>query len=282
MSKWARTVMIGLLGAFALLYAVALAALYVGQRKLLYFPNAVEVAPASVGLPNAERLHLTTGDGERLLAWYIAPAAGKPLILYFHGNGGGLDLRAERFNAFAAAGDGLLAVEYRGYAGSTGAPSEVGLLADGEATWIEATRLGFPPGRIVLMGESLGSGVAVALAARHAAAALVLDSPYSSIADVAAALFWMFPVRALMRDAFRSDERIARVFAPLLIVHGARDDAVPIRLAEKLSRSPTSRKTSFAWKGAAISRWGCGYRRCWLGSIGLRDDRLRGVPARGE
>jgi uncharacterized protein len=80
--------MIGLLGAFALLYAVALAALYVGQRKLLYFPNAVEVAPASVGLPNAERLHLTTGDGERLLAWYIAPAAGKPLILYFHGNGG--------------------------------------------------------------------------------------------------------------------------------------------------------------------------------------------------
>src|ERR1700722_1213159 len=88
MSKWARTVMIGLLGAFALLYAVALAALYVGERKLLYFPNAVEVAPASVGLPNAERLHLTTGDGERLLAWYIAPAAGKPLILYFHGNGG--------------------------------------------------------------------------------------------------------------------------------------------------------------------------------------------------
>ena len=232
MSKWARTVMIGLLGAFAILYAVALAALYVGQRKPLYFPNAVEVAPASVGLPNAERLDLTTGDGERLLAWYISPTTGKPLILYFHGNGGGLDLRAERFNAFAAAGDGLLAVEYRGYAGSTGAPSEVGLLADGEG--IEATRLGFPPGRIVLMGESLGSGVAVALAARHAPAALVLDSPYSSIADVAAALFWMFPVRALMRDAFRSDERIARVVAPLLIVHGTRDDAVPIRLAEKL------------------------------------------------
>jgi hypothetical protein len=138
--------MIGLLAAFALLYAVALAALYVGQRKLLYFPNAVEVAPASVGLPNAERRHLTTGDGETLLAWYIAPAAGKPLILYFHGNGGGLDLRAERFNAVAAAGHGLLAVEYRGYAGSTGAPSEVGLLADGEATWIEALRLGFPPG----------------------------------------------------------------------------------------------------------------------------------------
>ena len=127
-----------------------------------------------------------------------------------------------------------MAVEYRGYAGSTGAPNEAGLLADGEATWLEALRLGHPPGRIVLLGESLGSGVAVALAARHEVAALVLDSPYSSIADVAAATFRMFPVRALMSDTFRSDERIARVSAPLLIVHGTCDDPVPIRLAERL------------------------------------------------
>jgi fermentation-respiration switch protein FrsA (DUF1100 family) len=226
--------MISLLAAFAVLYLVALAVLYVAQRQLLYFPNSVEVAPGSVGLANAERRHLTTGDGETLLAWYIAPGAGKPLILYFHGNGGGLDLRAERFNAMAGSGVGLLAVEYRGYAGSTGTPSEAGLLADGEATYAEARRLGFPPARIVLMGESLGSGVAVALAAGHEIAALVLDSPYSSIADVAAAKFWMFPVRALMCDTFRSDVRIASVVAPLLIVQGTKDEVIPIRLAEKL------------------------------------------------
>jgi fermentation-respiration switch protein FrsA (DUF1100 family) len=232
--KWLRAVMISLLAAFAVLYFVALAVLYLAQRKLLYFPNTVEVSPASAGLANAERRHLTTSDGETLLAWYIAPAAGKPLILYFHGNGGGLDLRAERFNALVRPGEGLLAVEYRGYAGSTGAPSEAGLLADGEATYAEAGRLGFPPVRIVLMGESLGSGVAVALAARHEIAALVLDSPYSSIADVAAPIFWMFPVRALMSDSFRSDLRIARVVAPLLIVHGTKDEVIPIRLADKL------------------------------------------------
>ena len=232
--KWLRTAMISLLAAFAVLYLVALAVLYVGQRKLLYFPNTVEVAPGSVGLVNAERRHLTTNDGETLLAWYIAPAAGKPLILYFHGNGGGLELRAERFDALAGSGDGLLAVEYRGYAGSTGAPSEAGLLADGEAAYREARSLGFPTARIVVMGESLGSGVAVALAARHEIAALVLDSPYSSIADVAAATFWMFPVHALLRDSFRSDARIASVAAPLLIVHGTRDEVIPIRLAEKL------------------------------------------------
>jgi hypothetical protein len=84
------------------------------------------------------------------------------------------------------------------------------------------------------MGESLGSGVAVALAVGHEIAALVLDSPYSSIADVGAAIFWMFPVRALMSDSFRSDLRIARVVAPLLIVHGTKDEVIPIRLAEKL------------------------------------------------
>jgi uncharacterized protein len=241
-AKWLRTVMISLLAAFAVLYLVALAVLYAGQRKLLYFPNTVEVAPGSVGLANAERRHFATSDGETLLAWYITPAAGKPLILYFHGNGGGLDLRAERFNALAASGDGLLAVEYRGYAGSTGAPSEAGLLADGEATYAEARRLGFPPARIVVMGESLGSGVAVALAARHEIAALVLDSPYSSIADVAAATFWMFPVRALMSDSFRSDLRIASVVAPLLIVHGTSDEVIPIRLAEKLFALATAPK----------------------------------------
>jgi fermentation-respiration switch protein FrsA (DUF1100 family) len=234
MPRWARISVILFLAAVVVLYLAAMATLYFAQRRLLYVPNTAEIAPASVGLPNAERLHLTTDDGERLLAWYVSPAPDRPLILYFHGNAGGLDLRGERFRALTAGGDGLLAVEYRGYAGSTGSPSEAGLLADGEATYAEAVRLGFSPRRIVAMGESLGSGVAVSLAANREIAALVLDSPYSSIADVAAAQYPMFPVRALITDSFRSDERIGRVTAPLLIVHGTRDDVIPIRFAEKL------------------------------------------------
>ena len=218
----------------AALYLAALATLYSMQRKLTYFPNAVEVAPAAVGLPSAEVRHLATGDAETLLAWYVAPAPGKPLIVYFHGNGGGIDARGERFRKLTANGNGLLAVEYRGYAGSTGSPTEAGLLNDGEAGYAEALRLGVPPARIVLIGESLGTGVAVAIAERRDIAALVLDSPYSSAVDVAAALYWMFPVRALMSDAFHSDQRITKVAAPLLIVHGTADDVVPIRFGEKL------------------------------------------------
>jgi fermentation-respiration switch protein FrsA (DUF1100 family) len=222
-----------ILGCLAV-YVLALAAITLGQRKLLYFPYAREVAPGSVGLPQAEILHIETDDGERLLAWYVAPAPGRPLILYFHGNANGIADRAERFHAFTAPGNGLLAVEYRGYPGSTGSPSETGLIADGEAGYAKALALGVPPARIVAMGESLGTGVAVDVAARHEVGALVLDSPYSSTVDVAAAFYWMFPVRLLMRDQFRSDEKIGKVQAPVLMVHGTSDGVIPIRFGEKL------------------------------------------------
>jgi fermentation-respiration switch protein FrsA (DUF1100 family) len=128
----------------------------------------------------------------------------------------------------------LLAVEYRGYPGSTGSPSEQGLLSDGAAGYAKALALGVPAARIVAMGESLGTGVAVDLAARHEIGALVLDSPYSSTADVAATRYWMFPVRLLMRDQFRSDAKVAKVKAPVLMVHGTADATIPIRFGEKL------------------------------------------------
>jgi fermentation-respiration switch protein FrsA (DUF1100 family) len=134
----------------------------------------------------------------------------------------------------AEAGMGLLAIEYRGYASSTGSPSEHGLKLDGEAAYAAAIAWGVAPERIVALGESLGSGVAVALAARHKVGALVLDSPYSSIADVAAAAYWFVPVRALLRDPFHNDLLIGLVQAPTLIVHGTKDVVVPIRFGEKL------------------------------------------------
>jgi fermentation-respiration switch protein FrsA (DUF1100 family) len=177
---------------------------------------------------------LRADDGETLLTWYVAPSPGRPLILYFHGNADGLAARNVRFQYLTASGDGLLAIEYRGYGGSTGSPSEEGLARDADATYAKAIELGAPPGRIIAMGESLGTGVAVALAARHQVGALVLDSPYSSALDVAAARFWMFPVRLLMRDAFRSDEKIGKIAAPVLMVHGTADATIPIRFAKKL------------------------------------------------
>ena len=215
------------------LYLVLFVGLFFGQRKILFRCDAAEVDPATLGL-KAEIVRLKTEDGENLLAWRIPPAPGTPVVLYFHGNAGGLDLRVERFRAMAKAGMGLLAIEYRGYASSTGSPSEQGLKLDGEAAYAAAIASGVAPERIVALGESLGSGVAVALAARHKVGALVLDSPYSSIADVAATAYWFVPVRALLRDPFRNDLLIGLVTAPTLIVHGTKDRVVPIRFGEKL------------------------------------------------
>ena len=214
-------------------YLGMLALLYFAQRALLYLPSRSVADPAAFGLSPEIRL-IKTRDGETLRAWWFAPSAGRPVILYFHGNGGGLDGPHERFKRFLASGDGVLAVEYRGYPGSSGKPTEAGLILDGEAGYAEALSLGADPKRLVVFGESLGSGVAVALAATHPVGALVLDSPFTSTVDVAADRYWMFPVRTLMRDTFHSDERIADVHAPLLIVHGTADWTVPVRFGERL------------------------------------------------
>jgi uncharacterized protein len=236
--------------AFAALYVVVLVGLLAGQRKLQYRPDSSEVAPAMLQL-EAETLRLRTEDGETLVAWRIPPQPGRPLILYFHGNAGGLDLRADRFRAIRDSGMGLLAIAFRGYAGSTGRPSERGLMLDGETGYAEAIASGAAPERIVVIGESLGSGVAVAIASRHKVGALVLDSPYSSIADVAASRFWWVPARALLLDPFRSDLRIASVNAPTLIVHGTKDLVVPIRFGEKLFALANPPKEFWRVEGAS-------------------------------
>jgi uncharacterized protein len=232
------------------LYAALVVGLFVGQRKILFRCDAAEVDPASLGL-KADTIRLKTDDGETLLAWSFPPAPERPLILYFHGNAGGVDLRVERFRAIAKAGMGLLAIEYRGYASSTGSPSERGLKLDGEAAYAAAIASGVAPERIVPLGESLGSGIAIALAARHKIGALVLDSPYSSIVDVAAATYWFVPVRALLRDPFRNDLLIGSVEAPTLMVHGTKDAVVPIRFGEKLFALANQPKEFWRVEGAA-------------------------------
>ena len=214
-------------------YGGVLGLMYVFQRALMYFPDPTRTPPAAAGLPQAEEITLTSGDGEKLIAWYVPPKVTKPLIIYFHGNAGSLDLRAGRFKWVVEDGNGLLALSYRGYGGSTGKPTETGLISDGMAAYDFAAAR-YPAGNIVLWGESLGTGVAVAIAAERKVGGVILDAPFTSIADVGAAAYPFAPVRWLLKDPFRSDERIARVSAPLLVLHGERDRIVPIAFGEKL------------------------------------------------
>jgi fermentation-respiration switch protein FrsA (DUF1100 family) len=214
-------------------YGAFVVLLYVAQRSLQYFPERFRTAPAAAGLPEAQEIVLDTADGERVIAWHVPPRGDQPVILYFHGNGGSLRGRVERFRALTADGSGLVALSYRGYGGSSGRPSESGLLADAGAAYAFALAR-YPAERIVLWGESLGTGVAVALAAEKPVARVILESPFTSAVDIAARRYWFVPVRWLMKDQFRSDLRVGKVAAPVLVLHGERDAVVPIALGERL------------------------------------------------
>ena len=215
-------------------YCAGLVLLFVKQRSLL-FPilTTARTAPAAAGFPQAEEHVLTTSDGEKVIVWHVPPKPGRDVVLFFHGNGDSLAGLAGRFKAITADGTGLVALSYRGYAGSSGAPSEDGLLRDGTAAYSFAAER-YDAQRIVAWGFSLGTGVAVAVASEHPVRKLILEAPYTSIADVAAAKFRFIPVRLLIRDPLHSDERIARVTVPLLIVHGAQDRTIPIAFGEQL------------------------------------------------
>jgi fermentation-respiration switch protein FrsA (DUF1100 family) len=214
-------------------YVALLALLYLTQRSLMYFPDRQRTPPADVGLLQAEEVMLQSADGERVSVWHVPPREDKPVVIYFQGNGGGLNLRAERFKKLTSDGTGLVALNYRGYGGSSGKPSEAGIILDANAAYdFAASRYGAQ--RIVLWGESLGTGVAVALAAAKPVARIILESPYTSIADIAASVYWFVPVRLLLADSFRSDQRIANVTVPVLVVHGERDTIIRIGFAERL------------------------------------------------
>jgi fermentation-respiration switch protein FrsA (DUF1100 family) len=219
-------------GLFCVYVGVA-AVLYFTQRSLMYFPETTRTTPAQAGLPRAEEVTLTTADGEHLVAWHVPPADGRPVILYFHGNGGTLSYRVARFQKLTGDGIGLVGVEYRGYGGSTGSPSERGLIADAQAAYAFAAAR-YSVKQIVVWGESLGTGVAVALAAEKPVGRVILEAPFTSAFAVGAQRYWFLPVRLLMSDQFRSDERIQKVTAPLLILHGAKDQTVPYRMGERL------------------------------------------------
>jgi fermentation-respiration switch protein FrsA (DUF1100 family) len=215
-------------------YLGGLVVLFFAQRTFIFpIPQTVRTTPEAAGFAEAEEHFLTTADDEKVIVWHVPAKPGHAVVIHFPGNGDFLAGLAGRFRDIVADGTGLVALSYRGYAGSSGRPSEQGLLLDAAAAYA-FTSARYGADRIVVWGFSLGSGVAVALAAEQPVGKLILEAPYTSIVDVASAHFPLVPVRWLVRDRFRSDQRIARVKAPLLIMHGAGDATIPISFGERL------------------------------------------------
>lgn len=210
-------------------YAAFVAFTYVSQRSLLY-PGAGGSAPPGPAWGEARTIE--TPDGERLNALHIAAPEGRSTILFFHGNADSIANHGGLARFLESAGYGILALSYRGYGGSTGSPSEIGLLADGLAAYDWLAERGAGP--IVVMGQSLGSGVAVHTAARRPVSGVIVLSAYQSVLALAKSHYPYLPVAPLIKDSFRSDLWIAEVAQPKLFLHGARDDIVPLASARSL------------------------------------------------
>ena len=238
-----------------LLYVAVMVVVFLGQRQLQYHPaKGMDGGPGHYGVPDMHVVTVRTDDGLSLSGWYVPPAPGRPVVVLFHGNAGHIGDRAFKARLLIDAGFGVLLAEYRGYGVNPGAPDEVGFYKDARAFLDFLKREKISDGDIVLYGESIGTGVAVQMAAeREGFRALILEAPFSSAVDVGRGVYWWLPVGLLMQDKFMSIDKIGAVHTPLLVVHGDADRVVPFHLGRRLFDAALNPKTFVAVKGGGHS-----------------------------
>ncbi len=196
----------------------------------------------------AEDVWLRTGDGVRIHAWWVAQPGTRLATLYLHGNAGNVTHRSGHIREITAAGSSILIVDYRGYGKSSGWPTEAGLYRDARAAYGYLRQAGFGPERIVLHGESLGTAVAVELASLQGCAGLVLEAPFTSARDVARSV--LPGLGPLLTWGFNSRRKIPGLRVPLLVLHGERDEVIPVALGRALYEAANPPKSFWQIPGA--------------------------------
>jgi fermentation-respiration switch protein FrsA (DUF1100 family) len=250
--------LIAVLGLVTTLYVGAVGLLFVYQRDLLFPGNQYRPAPSELGVPEMQQIRLRTRDGLDLIGWYAPPRGDRVTVVSFHGNYDFVGANAGFARQLIDCGIGVLLTSYRGYSGNPGSPSEDGLYEDGRAALDFVARSG---ARVILQGFSLGSGVAVQLATERKVVGLILEAPYTSAVDVAAAAYPFVPVRLLMRDRFDSVAKIATITAPILLTHGTQDEVIPAEQFDRLYAAIRAPKTRAVLDGAThvdLARHGSG------------------------
>jgi uncharacterized protein len=218
-------------------YLLVVLAFWLGQERLIFFPGPRPGPPPSSPIVVLSEEWIETRDGARLHGWLALPKQGPPkgAVLVCHGNAGNVELRLPLAEGFAEMGFASLLFDYRGYGASTGKPTEEGTYRDAEAAYDRlAGEKGFPAGRIVVYGESLGGAVAIELGLRRKVGAVVVEDTFTSTADIGAGLYPWLPVRLLVRTRYDSLAKIGRLGAPVLVIHSPADDLVPFSHGEKL------------------------------------------------
>ena len=207
----------------SIFYIVLVLILYLFQRRLLFHPEKRLYRPKYYGLAEMQSITLSTRDKIPITAWL---KHGDTIMIYFHGNRGHIGDRSEKLKLFAER-MGLLAISYRGFGSSEGIPTEEGLYADARAAMHYILEQ-YPLENIVLYGESLGSGVAVQMATEFKVGAVILEAPYTSVVSRGAAKYPYIPVKHIMKDRFDSISKMSKISSPLLIMHGEKDEVIPV------------------------------------------------------
>ena len=230
---------LSLVGIFALFCIVA----RLLHRYFVYVPDRTRVAPKDAGLSGVEEIVFKAADGTRLIAWYRPAQTGKPTLLYFQGNCGNTADRAGKIKAIGSDGYGVFMLNYRRYGGSGGRPTEKRIAADAVSAYDYLRGLGVAPHDIVIYGESLGTAVATRLCLQRAPKALVLEAPFTSVVDVGLLMWPLLPLKYIMVDQYRTIDRIGQVGVPLFIVHGGRDNVIPLDQARRVLHAANEPKT---------------------------------------
>ena len=225
-----QTVMSFLLSAAAI-YGVLVVLVYLFQGRLLYLPSIggrdLAATPADIGL-QFDEVRFTAGDGTSLHGWFVPAAGAERVLLHCHGNAGNISHRLDAIRIFHELGLNVFIFDYRGYGLSAGRPNEPGTYQDAEAAWRHLESRGFSAADIVVHGQSLGAAIAAQLARARRPAALILESPFTSIADIASHHYWFLPVRWLARFEYATAAYVRDVHAPTLVIHSAGDEIVPV------------------------------------------------------
>lgn len=239
-----RGVLVGLL--------LAVLLLRVFEDRLVFFPvpaSSADMKPAQIGLP-AEEVFLATSDGVRLHAWWVASPGATVTLLLLHGNAGNLSDRLETIAFLRQLPANVLAVDYRGYGQSEGRPSEEGVYRDAEAAYAYLTReRGIPPDRLVVLGQSLGTAVAVDLTAKRPVAGLILESGFPSAPRLAQRALWLPGLRFIIRSRFDSATKLKQIHVPVLVAHCRQDPVIPYEMGEELYAAANQPKTFVSYAG---------------------------------
>ncbi len=252
MSDAVRSLAYLLIGAGAV-YAVILALVFFNQNRLLYLPNLpsreLAATPGQFGLAY-EDVHFQAEDGVSLHGWFVPRAGTARTLLFFHGNAGNISHRLDSVAIFARLGLHVFIIDYRGYGRSAGKPSEAGTYLDATAAWryLTVTR-GVKASDIVIFGRSVGGALAIELATRVEPGALIVESTFTSVPDLAAKLYPLLPVRQLARLHYRSLERIGAARCPVLVLHSEDDEIIPFSHGQHLYQAAPEPKAFFAMRG---------------------------------